>query len=301
MQEDLGYEIPQFMTEINTIQSDPQPEYIPNFDAWQLDYFYKSINNFNAMSDHDMHNFVKCNIDFIAKQFNDGTCKYARKLCDMDFLRVLYDVLNNMPITESRKLFVNKLCYSYQYYKSASYEALHNMLKITKIANRRKVDELLSIGLDEDTATYCCMCRYSSSDEYQNAVRLNFYLCTRGVSVMSEQMIIYIYEKLFDQIRYLFLATMLDYDPKQHGIDPTNQFEEQDANDVFNNITLAILTIVNNMTSDDIYRLIKIFLDAWNAYHRPPVRFSLRALSGDFGRIRDVVDRMYDQNNIYIP
>lgn len=296
-----GYEIPQFMTEINSLPPDPQPEYTPSFDAWQLDYFYKMINNFSAMNDHDMHNFVRSNIDFIAKQFIDGTCKYAKKLGDMDFLRVLKDILSTMPITESRRLFVNKLCYSYLYYRAATHEVLHEMLEISKIVNSRTIGNLLTIeGLPEENAVYLAMCRYSSTDEYQNAVRVNFYICTCSDKIMTEQTIIYIYEKLFDQMRYLFMATMFDYDPKQHGIASDNAFDEQDIHDVFSNITLAVLTLTNNMTSGDIYRLIKIFLDAWSNT-RPPVRFSLRALSRDFGRIRDVVDRMYDQNNIYIP
>ena len=58
---------------------------------------------------------------------------------------------------------------------------------------------------------------------------------------------------------------------------------------------------VNNMTIEDIDRLIRIFIDRWIALGRPETRFSLRALSGDFGRLRSVVENLSDRYHVYVP
>ena len=115
---------------------------------------------------------------------------------------------------------------------------------------------------------------------------------------MTEQTIIWVYEKLFDQMRYLFTGTMIEL---KDTMVPPNNHDEEDFYETFSTVSLALLTMVNNMTSNDIYRLICIFLDYWNAHHRIKTRFSLRALSGDFGRIRTIVEQMTEKQNILVP
>ena len=82
---------------------------------------------------------------------------------------------------------------------------------------------------------------------------------------------------------------------------PPDGHDEDDFYETFSTASLALLTMVNNMTSTDIDRLLRIFMDYWNANHKPTTRFSLRALSGDFGRVRTIVETITEKQGFWIP
>lgn len=293
-----GYSIPDFVKEINNMADETVVLEDPGLDKLRIDMFYYQINNLDKMTEKDRFYFIKSNIDFIAGQVMDGTCKYNYKLADPTFLNSVREVLKSMPITETRKRFINKLAYSYQFYKRAI-DTIQNLLfDVTKVVNRQEIEFLKSIGLTEDQSARVAAARYSSFDELENTVRLNYTIYTIGSRVMTEQRIVWIYEKLYDQMRYLFTACMLE--TKDNATAP-EWCDEDDYYETFSIASLSLLTIVNNMTSQDIESLIRIFLDQWSFYGKPRTRFSLRALSGDFGRVRSVVELMYDRYNIYIP
>ena len=110
------------------------------------------------------------------------------------------------------------------------------------------------------------------------------------------QMIIYIFEKLFDHIGELFTTTMLEYYVTVEGMDNDSDFME-----TMSSIYSAILTIVNNMSMADIRQLIELYYKDWVYAGRPRVKVSLRTLSADYGRITQVVDMLEKQYQIYIP
>ena len=292
------YSIPEYMSEINAITSDPKPTEDPGFDQLRIDTFYYQINNLDKMNERDRYNFVKSNIDFIANQVIDGTCKYTQKLADPLFLIPAKEALRTMPITVYRRLFINKLSYSYQFYKGANDNVRNLLLDATRPVNQTYIGALQSIGLKEEHAAILASSRFSSSDEIVNTNRLNYSIYMIGSKIMTEQMVIWIYEKLFDQMRYLFTGTMLEI---KDSMVPPDDHDADDFYETFSIVSLALLTIVNNMTSTDIDRLIRIFLDYWNGYNHPRTRFSLRALSGDFGRIRTIVEIMTEKQRILVP
>lgn len=291
--------IPEYMTIIDSMPEDPKPVLEnPGFDQFRIDVFYYQINNLDKLNEKDRFNFIKSNIDFIANQVIENKCKYIRKLVDPIFLNKLKEVLRTMPITAIRRLFVNKLAYSYQYYANSIPAIQSLLMDISQIVNAPYIDALRGVNLDSETAVYLAMCRFSSEDEMTNVNRLNYAMYIIGSKIMTEQQIVWIYEKLFDQMRYLFSATMLE---TKEGMIPAKNVDEEDFYETFSTVSLSLLTIVNNMTSPDIERLIRIFLDQWTSYGRPKTRFSLRALSGDFGRVRTIVENFTERNNIYVP
>lgn len=293
------YYIPEFMQMINNMPADPEPVLEnPGLDQFRVDVFYYQINNLDKLNEKDRFNFIKSNIDFIANQMVENTCKYTRRLIDPLFLNTLKDVLRTMPITALRRIFTNKLAYSYKYYRSSIPSIQSLLLDITQIVNAPYVDALRSIGLSRDVAIDLAMSRFSSEDEMTNVNRLNYAIYCFGPKIMTEQQIVWIYETLFDQMRYLFSATMLE---TKDSMVPISGNDEEDFYETFSTVSLSLLTIVNNMTTPDIERLIRIFLDQWNTYGKPQTRFSLRALSGDYGRVRAIVENFTERNNIYIP
>lgn len=291
--------VPEFMEMINSMPEEPKPIMEnPGFDQFRIDVFYYQINNLDKLNEKDRFNFIKSNIDFIANQIVANTCKYTRKLIDPLFLNTLKEVLQTMPITTLRRIFTNKLAYSYKYYTNSIPAIQALLLDITQIVNAPYIDALMSVGLEREVAAELAMCRFYSDDEMANVNRLNYAIYCFGPKIMTEQQIVWIYEKLFDQMRYLFSATMLE---TKDSMVPSAGIDEEDFYDTFSTVSLSLLTIVNNMTSPDIERLIRIFLDNWTSYGRPQTRFSLRALSGDFGRVRTIVENFTEKSNIYVP
>ena len=292
------YEIPDFIKQINAIMPDPEPTEKLTLDQFRMDTYYYQINNLDRLNEKDRFNFIKSNIDYIANQVLDGTCKYSKKLVDPIFLNTVKEVLKTMPITPARQFFINKLTYSYQYYSGATDNIQNLLMDVSRVVNAPYIRLLQSINLSEEHSAYLAMARFSSDDEMVNSNRLNYAIYCIGHEIMTEQQIIWIYEKLFDQIRYLFTATMLE---TKDAMQPPDGHDEEDFYETFSTVNLAILTIINNMTSADIDRLIRIYLDKWVASGSPRVRFSLRALSSDFGRIRTIVETLNEKYNIYIP
>lgn len=292
------YEIPDFIKQINAIMPDPEPTEKLTLDQFRMDTYYYQINNLDRLNEKDRFNFIKSNIDYIANQVLDGTCKYSKKLVDPIFLNTVKEVLKTMPITPARQFFINKLTYSYQYYSGATDNIQNLLMDVSRVVNAPYIRLLQSINLSEEHSAYLAMARFSSDDEMVNSNRLNYAIYCIGHEIMTEQQIIWIYEKLFDQIRYLFTATMLE---TKDAMQPPDGHDEEDFYETFSTVSLAILTIINNMTSADIDRLIRIYLDKWVASGSPRVRFSLRALSSDFGRIRTIVETLNEKYNIYIP
>lgn len=293
------YYIPEFMQMINNMPEDPKPVLEnPGLDQFRVDVFYYQINNLDKLNERDRFNFIKSNIDFIANQMIENTCKYTRRLIDPLFLNTLKDVLRTMPVTALRRIFTNKLAYSYKYYSSSIPEIQSLLLDITEIVNAPYVDALRGVGLSREIAIDLAMSRFSSEDEMTNVNRLNYAIYCFGPKTMNEQQIVWIYEKLFDQMRYLFSATMLE---TKDNMVPISGNDEEDFYETFSTVSLSLLTIVNNMTTPDIERLIRIFLDQWTSYGKPQTRFSLRALSGDFGRVRTIVENFTERDGIYVP
>ena len=127
-----------------------------------------------------------------------------------------------------------------------------------------------------------------------NVKRLNFAIYHR-YEIMTEQIIIYIYEKLFDNFSDLFQATMLEVYSKEQQNDFGENFME-----VYGLVSLAILVFLNNMTSENIRKVLIRYEEELKLLSYPPVRFSLRALSNDYSRVLSMVDKL-NMSGHYIP
>ena len=164
---------------------------------------------------------------------------------------------------------------------------------MSKTVNRDYINKLISIGLNETVSINLALCRFSSAHEQTNVKRLNFAIYNRDPQLMNEQMVVWIYEKLFSRISPLFLATMFEvYSPQQQ-----NDFGENFM-EVSGTVGLAVLCILNNMTSDNIRKVLMGYSSEWNYKGKPPVRFSLHALSEDYSRISRVVDFLTSSGEI---
>lgn len=277
---------------------DPKPkEFVEgNMNYFQKESFDTYLKYVDRMVEHDVYNFIKSNIDYIAKLIMENNVIVSRALMNVKFLRPFSQVIAGMPITYLRQLCANKICYDYFTSEVNDPVIRQIVFDMSKAVNRNEIQQLMAIGLDIDTASNLALCRHSSMNEVINIKRLNFVICSKDPDIMTEQMIVWIYEKLFDSISDLFNTTMLEpYYVPTDEIDNGSEFME-----IFSTISLAILTIVNNMTLQQIHQVISGYVTKWNDAKKPHVRVSLHSLSADFGRIQTIVENLESQG-IVVP
>ena len=258
-----------------------------NFNGLQNDAFKNAIPLIPSMDEYSLSILIKNNIYEICKDILNNTINYSYLLTDMKFITSLIRAINSIPIDYTIRIACNKITYDYFTSENPNYEIKQKYLDMSKSINREYINKLISIGLDEITACNLALCRYSSSNEKTNIKRLNFAIYHRDPNIMTEQMIVWIYEKLFDRISDLFQATMFEVYSAQQQEDFGENFME-----VYGTVSLVVLIILNNMTSENIRKVLIGYETEWEYRGCPQVRFSLRALSADFSRISRVVEDM---------
>lgn len=264
------------------------------FDKYQFDSFIRSL---DVRHDMEIISFLKGNLDFIVNRIVQNQWDCPEVLVTEKFLRNFTQVVASMEVTQSIRTASNKICYDYLTYMqdNRDNDVESCVRQLSKIVNSSYIQQLVGIGLSEDDASNLSLCRFSSLNEKTNIKRLNFVICTKDPEVMTLQMIVYIYEKFFDRVSDLFKETMWEYYTPEQEIDLGPEFLE-----IYSTISLAVLTIVNNMKMSDIDRIIRGYVDDWNYMGCPPTRFSLISLSADYGRIQSVVEDIMAQK-IYVP
>lgn len=275
-------------------QQSKQPVLVdPNFDMLNRSAFKQAIPQFKSMTEDQIAVLIKNNIDVISNDILHDDSAYASILVDSKFISAFTRAINSIPIDYSAKLACNKI--TYDYFTSDDPDPLikQKYLNMSRIVNRESINKLISIGLDENTACNLALCRYSSPNEKTNIKRLNFSIYHRDPNIMNEQMIVWIYEKLFNRISDLFQATMFEVYTEQQQIEFGENFME-----VYGTVGLAVLLILNNMTSDNIRKVLIGYEAEWQFLQRPNVRFSLHTLSNDYSKINRVVEYLTSMGKI---
>ncbi len=249
---------------------------------------WKKLSCIDTLSDRELFNLVKNSFDDVLKLiFSNGDQDYLKLITNTKFLIALNQVVLNLDLTYIQKIHCNKL--AYDYFTSGNSDPYTKQLffALSKSVNRSIIGALCSTGLNENLASYLALARYSSEKEMINVKRLNFIIISSSADVMNEQMIIKIYEKLFDSITSLFEGIMFD------GLDMDDEFVSESMNLIYSTISLAILDILNNMTSQDIRKVLISYQGDYEAlYHKRKPRFQVSAISGDYIRILDVIEAL---------
>ena len=269
---------------------------VPTFNYLSRVAFEDFLNNLNKYNENQIFDFVKTNLEHIQNSITNRDMFVINMFHNIRFVKAFCLVVTNMPVDTVRQFSVNKLCYDYFTSDNADEQIKSLLMETAKKVNSEEIRQLMSIGLDIDTACNLAMCRFSSINEKVNIKRLNFVICYKGSELMTPQMIVYIYEKLFDRVGELFTTTMLEYYVTVEGMDDDSDFME-----TMSAIYVAILTMVNNLSLIDIRKLIEYYYNSWCYAGRPRVKISLRSLSGDYGRILQVVEAIEREKQIYIP
>lgn len=256
-----------------------------SFNQFNRSAFKLAIPHIPQMNDHDLAVFIRNNIDSISTDVMNNDTAYVPLLRDGKFISALIRAVSSIPIEYNTKLAMNKITYDYFISDDPDPIIKQQFLNMSRVVNRDEINRLISVGLDENVACNLALCRNSSQNERTNVKRLNFSIYYRDPTLMTEQTVVWIYEKLFTRISDLFYGTMFEvYSPQQQNELGENFME------VYGTVGNAVLLILNNMTTENIRKVLVGYSAEWEFLGMPAVRFSLRALSEDYSRITKVAN-----------
>lgn len=245
-----------------------------------------TINNY---SDEELYSLLSNNLrGFLLNIFERKDQRYIKMIISDRFLRVLIQVVANIEVDYMNKIYLNKLCYDYLTLDDDSKNVIISDLiyHLAKITNKKHIPLLIGVGIPEKIACYIVLSRFSTNDEFINVKRMNFVIMTANIH-FTEQMIVDVYQNLFDRVSQLFEATMLDVP------DDNEEWYTEEIDERCSLITLAVLDILNSLPSDAIRRVLDDYVMVYNtSYHGSGTRCDLRCLSGDYERIRNIAESM---------
>lgn len=270
--------------------------------------FKDSLRNIDSLTDQELYNMISHSYETI---FSESFIKEDKEnlaiITHPRFISACVYVFNTVQQIDYKvKLYCNKIIYDYNTtFRGAEYEYIRNLLfSLGRVINKDKLYTLVALGLPEEIAVNILICRYSSRKERTNIARMNYYICKQSEELMTEQMIIWIFEKLFDKISELFQVIMF------------YPYDETQNEDVYSIMSLSILDIIENMPYISIKNLLTDYTLAYEsgAYRKQLItsnkevinlnetytRFSMGSLSADYPRITQAVEEL-KQELVYVP
>lgn len=257
--------------------------------------------NIDNLSDQQLYELVlKCYDNILSDIFINANTevqqKYLTILVHPRFLTVLNQVMYKVQLSYDNRIYCNKIIYDYMSLKTNDDQYIKDLLlALARTVNRDIIPILIGLGLPEEVATFLTISKFSSKKELVNIKRLNHAICLSDPEIMTEEMIMNIYEKLINNITLLFEGIMFD-------LCNFNAVSEDYAN-IYSLISLAVLNILNNLPSETIRSVLVAYAGDFysimntNQY----VRFSMQSLSMDYYRVSQIVEYLRNVEMIYVP
>ena len=220
---------------------------------YEFDTIVAKIRNIDNIDDNHIKDIIKRQHSLILNYdlflMDSETRKEAQTLfSNKRFLSNLLDIIGLLDISYHEKICLNKLAYDYYQNDIKDPEVSNLLFQLTKEVNMRDVVVLSGI-LGMSGAKTLAMIRNSSFKVEKCIHRVNTYIIKCGMN-LSTQSIINIYCFLFDRFSTLFNYTMLESAPSELSLTP-NELNN------YNSISLAIIAILDSMTSNDILTVVR--------------------------------------------
>lgn len=209
---------------------------------------------------------------------NDNRQEALKLFTNKRFLDCFINVIRFLDLDRHERICLNKITYDYYILPNKDQEVADMLYRLTTEVNGKEVIVLSGI-LGMHGAQILSMIRNSTFNEEKAVHRVNTFLikCNQELSV---QQIISIYCYLFERFTHPFVYTMMEAKPI--GLTPEQNIK-------FDNISKAILEILNSLTSDDIRKVLQDYAYTLNMVKSNiTVRFSLKS-AVLFTRIQQVI------------
>lgn len=260
---------------------------------YEFDTIVSKIRNIDNIDDNHIKDIIKRQHSFILNYdlflMDSETRKEAQILfSNKRFLTNLLDIIGLLDISYHEKICLNKLAYDYYQNEINDPEVSNLLFQLTTAVNGKDVVVLSGI-LGMAGAKILAMIRNSSFKEEKCIHRVNTYIVKCGVNLPT-QSIINIYCFLFDRFSTLFNYTMLESAPPESSLTPYEL-------DNYNGISLAIIAILDSMTSNDILAVIRNYAYMiTNVSVNIVPRFRLETIQNQ--RIKEVVTQVKVEENL---
>lgn len=260
---------------------------------YEFDTIVSKIRNIDNIDDNHIKDIIKRQHSLILNYdlflMDSETRKEAQTLfSNKRFLSNLLDIIGLLDISYHEKICLNKLAYDYYQNDIKDQEVSNLLFQLTTAVNGKDVVVLSGI-LGMSGAKTLAMIRNSSFKEEKCIHRVNTYIIKCGMN-LSTQSIINIYCFLFDRFSTLFNYTMLESAPPELSLTPSEM-------DNYNGISLAIITILDSMTSNDILTVVRNYAYMINNVSVNVIpRFRLDTIQNQ--RIKEVVTQVKVEENL---
>jgi len=256
------------------------------------------IYHIEELDDNELHDLLRQSYKLLLQDiFEKDETSYLDVMISERLLTQFIRVINSVNIDNLETMYCNKLAYDYLTRSSKTDGIRKLMLSMSKAVNKTMISQLHSIGLSDEISSYLALSRSSSLKEFVNVRRVNHILLNYSVDMMTPQMIINIFEKLFDVFSDLFCATMFDVYEREvlHNI-------SSDASEIYSNINLALVTMLEGQESQVIRKVFLSYIGNYSVKDFTEVRFPIRSLAvADFKRILQVVDDLERYEMLLVP
>lgn len=260
---------------------------------YEFDTIVSKIRNIDNIDDNHIKDIIKRQHSLILNYdlflMDSETRKEAQTLfSNKRFLSNLLDIIGLLDISYHEKICLNKLAYDYYQNDIKDQEVSNLLFQLTTAVNGKDVVVLSGI-LGMSGAKTLAMIRNSSFKEEKCIHRVNTYIIKCGMN-LSTQSIINIYCFLFDRFSTLFNYTMLESAPPELSLTHSEM-------DNYNSISLAIITILDSMTSNDILTVVRNYAYMINNVSVNIIpRFRLDTIQNQ--RIKEVVTQVKVEENL---
>lgn len=259
------------------------------------DIIQKLLFNLDNLSEEEILDILRKSYTYILDEVSKKNYSFIPMFTNIKFVTSFLQIIRSVQLNEQERITVNKICYDYLTLAQRDEIITSILFNMSRVVNQSVIPGLLGLGLNEQLASYLALARFSSSKDLINVKRVNFIIMSQPSILMTEQMIIDIYSKLFDSVTPLFTGTILDVEEFDEEIDT----EDQEL--VYSTISNAVLDILETLTLDQIRQVLLSYNITRESYYSgKPVRFTMNALSDDYNRI-NIVNESLNKEGIYLP
>lgn len=273
---------------------------------YSIDSFLRKIEK-GELSDIYIQNKILYSGDILTNYdnfVNPATREVFQKLwTNVKFLENFLFVASNMNISFDLNsiICINKIAYDYYCPNNTTVKELKDsqvlnlLLAISDSVNRTLITVLTKV-MNYDTARFFALVYRSSSKQEECIKRVNDCIIGLGQQFSVDD-IIYIYSKMYDDnFGTLFIHTMInckiDENLKNNSVGMLN----------YQNISKAIVDILESMTTRDIEKVLKRYSTYISLTNSQIIRFSLKDLpSTIYPRIVSMCFHLIKDEDVFIP
>lgn len=259
----------------------------------------KDVDN---LTDEELGSILDTSYDTILSRLSDNSkienVMLIRQLFNNKrFVQFFKNCIGQKQLSYTNKVIINKIIYGYK--NQIQFKPLKDILDIMKeisnIINLQDVAKLQSLGLSRDFISLLANAANSSSSKNKCVKRVDSLIYnSENEEELTEQMLVDIYSILFGlDILSLVEGVLLDQYPKDVLQNASKSSE------LYYRINLAVIDIINSMSSDDIEAILIFYKQLCSCYGQDNLRFNF-ILSNDYERINNVIEKLKVYNDIVI-